>query len=272
MNFIPSDSALNDLTRTLSGSKVFRPRVLLAPLAVAIAVVLAPPLMTHAQGTQPLIAHTGVAALGSNPSQGVRGQKLHDASSSTVSHGLRITLSVAQPMYAVDGLALTVIAIQNVTRASIGMINSPCTGQYTHTEVLTKKGSPYPWPLPTYPLPCPAPLPTPLAPGKSVTSNSVVYLQSGTLRADLTISTSKVGNELDVTGKKLVVKLHPARPEYATFASQPGSAGGSRPPSGPFPRMRGSCTSRKLRFAVTTRVRKSRGRCLAIGRAPHTPR
>ena len=237
MSFNTPDSLLSELKRTLYGSRMFRPMVIRSSVLFAFVAVLASPFVAYAHGAQPLLTHTGVTAVGSNPGHGVLVHKVHDVSSSTVSHGLRITLSVAQPTYSIDGLALTVIAIQNVTGASIGLINSPCTGQYTHTEVLNKKGNPYPWPLPTYVLPCPLPLPTTLAAGKSLTSDSVVYLQSGMLRADLTIATSKAGNELvDVTGKKLSVKLHAAQPEYATFASQPGSVGGFTASIWPVPK------------------------------------
>ena len=255
MNFNTPDSLLNEPKRTLFGADMFRPMVIRASVLFAFVAVLASPFVAHAHGGQPLLSQAGATAAGNTPGHGVLGHKVHDVSSSTVSHGLRITLSVAQPTYSIDGLALTVIAIQNVTGASIGLINSPCTGQYTHTEVLNKKGTPYPWPLPTYVLPCPLPLPTTLAAGKSVTSDSVVYLQSGTLRADLTIATSKTGDELvDVTGKKLTVKLHAAQPEYATFASQPGSVGGFTASIGPVPKDAG-----KLYYAEVEVCRSDAG-------------
>jgi hypothetical protein len=166
-----------------------------------------------------------------------RASRIVGVTSTAVSHGLKITLFVGQPSYPTDSLAQTTITVANVSSKPIGVINSPCTGQFTHAEVINSKGVPYPWPLPTYPVPCPLVLPAPLAPGASITDDSIVYMESGRLRAAVTIQTASPGSEyVNITGTTLTVKLYSSPPEHATFAAQPGSGGGFTTSIWPVPK------------------------------------
>ena len=146
-------------------------------------------------------------------------------SSTTVTHGLRIVLQVSRDRYPLNSLIDTNIRVQNVTVKAIKVVSSPCTGQYTHTEALDTHGVPIPWPLPIERLPCPLPFPQKLQPGKTITTTSIAYLQSGVLRADVTIDEPNAGF-IEVPGNPLTIATYAAAPEHATFASTPGSPGG----------------------------------------------
>ena len=142
--------------------------------------------------------------------------------STAVSHGVKITLTVRADSYPLRSLVRMVVTVENVSRKVFYVLGSICTGLFTHTLVLNRKGQPYPWPLPTYPIFCPKVQGSPLEPGKSVVTSSVVFLESGTLQAVANISSRKY----DVTGKPLTVGVYQtSEPEHATLAPISGSPG-----------------------------------------------
>jgi len=246
MKFKVQRSKFNAAERSFPfvGSKLTALTRLAAVLAVVIFAL--PGLLTHADNRQS-------ATLNLQPSS--QRACTPPICSTTESHGLQITLTVTAPSFPLDSLAQTTITLRNLTKQSIGIVNSICTGQSTHTEVLNKRGTPYPWPLPTYPLPCPVPLPTPLGPGKTLSTQSVVYLLSGTLRADLTVNVSNSSFDyVDVTGKVLKLGVFSSEPEHATFAAQPGSDGAFTASIWPVPKNAG-----KLYYAEDEVCRGNQG-------------
>lgn len=143
-------------------------------------------------------------------------------SSTTISHGIKVTFSVPRISYPRDSLVPTNITLRNVSGKTAQIVDDKCERIVPHTDVLQENGQPYAWPLPIANSFCTRNFNTvSVAPGMSYIRTSIVYLQGNVIRAVAYVHVGPANaSEMEqINSSPLRLMMTKREPEHATLAS-----------------------------------------------------
>lgn len=164
------------------------------------------------------------------PAAAARGETGAVVSVSAVSHGIRLTLSIAGLTYPRDALVRVRLTMRNVSPRTLWeapLVMGYCEHRIADVVVLDAAGQPVN-PIPPFPGPypsCPAVPPTPLAPRQAVKQIDYVVLRAARMLAETNVNTAAGSSGFSgavLKTRPLLLALKPGQSPRVVVRSSPG--------------------------------------------------